>query len=107
MRERQNRDGRKLFFLSIIIVFCILGGVVFFVANRISIEMSTSAIYNLSESLDLLRNTVETILKKETEYQKFIAEEIAASEDPFEFIRFYKNKQTMTKVSLILAGEKE
>lgn len=107
MRERQNRDGRKLFFLSIIIVFCILGGVVFFVANRISIEMSTSAIYNLSESLDLIRNTVETILKKETEYQKFIAEEIAASEDPFEFIRFYKNKQTMTKVSLILAGEKE
>lgn len=107
MRERQNRDGRKLFFLSIIIVFCILGGVVFFVANRISIEMSTSAIYNLSESLDLIRNTVETILKKETEYQKFIAEEIAASEDPFEFIRFYKNKQTMTKISLILAGEKE
>lgn len=107
MRERQKRDGRKLFFLSIIIVFCILGSVVFFVANRISIEMSTSAIYNLSESLDLIRNTVETILKKETEYQKFIAEEIAASEDPFEFIRFYKNKQTMTKVSLILAGEKE
>lgn len=107
MRERQKRDGRKLFFLSIIIVFCILGSVVFFVANRISIEMSTSAIYNLSESLDLIRNTVETILKKETEYQKFIAEEIAASEDPFEFIRFYKNKQTMTKISLILAGEKE
>ncbi len=107
MNDRQKKDGKKIFFLSIIIVFCILGGVVFFVANKISIEMSASAIYNLSESLDLISNTVETILVKETEFQKFIAQEIAESKDPYEFIRFYNNQQAMTKVSLILSGETE
>ena len=51
--------------ISIILVFCILGSVVFSVARKISIEMSASAIQNLSESLDLIKCTIEAILKNE------------------------------------------
>ena len=107
MNDRQKKDGKKIFFLSIIIVFCILGGVVFFVANKISIEMSASAIYNLSESLDLIECTIEAILNNEAEYQKIMAKEIAAMDDPEEFIRTYEKNKTMMKIALIRAGEKE
>lgn len=107
MKKRQKKDYKKGFFLSILAVFCILGVVVFSVANKISVEMSSSAIYNLSESLNLIKNTIETILIKETEFQKLIAQEIAESEDPLAFIHFYEGNQTMTKVSVILSGDTE
>ena len=48
--------------LSIVLVFCILGTVVFSVAQKISREMSASAIQNLSESLDLIQYAIEAIL---------------------------------------------
>ena len=48
--------------LSIILVFCILGVVVFSVSRKISKEMSASAVQNLSESLDMLKCTIEAIL---------------------------------------------
>lgn len=107
MKKRQKKDYKKGFFFSILAVFCILGVVVFSVANKISVEMSSSAIYNLSESLNLIKNTIETILIKETEFQKLIAQEIAESEDPLAFIHFYEGNQTMTKVSVILSGDTE
>lgn len=69
--------------------------------------MSSSAIGNLSESLELLKSTVETLLKKEAEFQKLIAEEIATTENPEEFIRNYQNNNTMVKMSVILAGKEE
>ncbi len=71
---RKNRkDGEMPLLLSIILVFCILGGLVFSVSRRITEEMSTSAIHNLSESLALIKGTVEAVLVKESEFQKLIA----------------------------------
>ncbi len=68
MKER--RGTRKIdkgvsLLLSIILVFCIFGTVVFSVSRKISEEMSESAIQNLSESLDLIQSTIEAILNKE------------------------------------------
>ena len=64
MEEKQGRSraGRgKWLLLSIISVFCILGAVVFSVSRKLSQEMSASAIQNLSESLDLIRCTIEAV----------------------------------------------
>lgn len=94
-------------FLSIVLVFCVLGVVVFFVAQRISAEMSSAAIHNLSESLGLIKGTVEAILIKEAEFQKLIAQEISTIEDPETFIRSYKKNRTMVKISLIQSGENQ
>ena len=69
--------------------------------------MASSAIHNLNASLDLIQNTIETILVKETEFQMLIAQEIASSEDPYEFIRSYESNRTMVKLSLILTGKTE
>ncbi len=92
---------------SIIIVFSILGGVVFSVSQKISREMSDSAIQNLSESLDLIECTIEAILKNEAEFQKLIAQETANEENPEEYIRSYEKNQTMVKISLIMSGKTE
>ena len=110
MKER--RGTRKIdkgvsLLLSIILVFCIFGTVVFSVSRKISEEMSESAIQNLSESLDLIKSTIEAILNKEAEFQKLMAQEIASAEKPEEHLCFYGGSQTMTKVSLIRAGETE
>lgn len=107
-----KQDARKLdkgfsLLISIILVFCILGAVVFSVSRKISVEMSESAIQNLSESLDLIKSTIEAILNKEAEFQKLMAQEIASSEDPEEHLRFYGGSQTMTRVSMIRVGETE
>ncbi|MEY8337489.1 response regulator [Lachnospiraceae bacterium 62-35] len=110
MKQKGNRsrvDRGIPWLLSIILVFCILGTVVFFVQRKISSEMSASAIQNLSESLDLIKCTIETILKKEAEFQKLMAQEIGASEVPEEYIHSYKKNQTMVKISLIRSGETE
>lgn len=48
--------------ISIIMVFCILGTVVFSVARKTNREMSAAAIQNLNESLDLVQCTIEAIL---------------------------------------------
>ncbi len=112
MRMKGNQKGsrkqRELsLILSIVFVFCVLAAVVFSVARRISTEMSSSAIHNLSESLGLIKGTLEAILSKEAEFQKLIAQEITMAEDPKEFIRSYNNNRTMVRLSLILAGEME
>lgn len=107
MKRPPKGSRKKSLFLSIIIVFSILGAVVFSVARRTFAEMSASAINNLSDSLVLVKGTIEAILIKEAEFQEFIAQEIAFSKDPYEFIRFYHKNQTISKVSLILSGETE
>ncbi len=93
--------------VSIVLVFCILGTVVYSVPQRISEEMSESAITNLNESLNLIKGMVEAIYGKEAEFQELIAQEIASIDDPEEFIRSYNKNNTMVKLSLIAAGETE
>ena len=110
MKKKQNRkkiDKSVSLLLSIILVFCILGAVVFSVARKISAQMSDSAIQNLTESLDLIKSTIEAIFDKEAEFQKLMALEIARAENPEDYIRAYEKNQTMVKISLIRSGEKE
>ncbi|WP_331491084.1 response regulator [Schaedlerella arabinosiphila] len=76
-------------------------------AQKISAEMSSSAIQNLSESLELMKGTIDAILLKEAEFQKLIADEIAEIGDPEQFIRTYNKNKTMVKMSLILSGKEE
>ena len=110
MKEKQNKgkiDKGVTLFLSIILVFSILGAVVFSVSRKISTEMSASAVQNLNETLDLIKCTIEAILNKEAEFQQLMAQEIAAAEDPENHIRSYNGSQLMTKVSLIREGDTE
>lgn len=107
MKKRTKKSRKSSLLLSIIIIFCILGAVVFSVARRTFAEMSASAINNLSDSLVLVKGTVEAILIKEAEFQELIAQEIAISKDPYDFIRSYNKNQTIAKISLILEGETE
>lgn len=93
--------------MPFLLVFAILGVVVYSVSQRISEEMSLSAINNLDESLDLIANTVETILGKEAEFQVLIAQEMADSENPEDFVRSYERNSTMVKISLIQTGDPE
>lgn len=93
--------------ISILLVFCILGVVVFSVSQKISKEMSEAAIQNLNESLDLIKCTIESILNKEAEFQKLMAQEIALREKPETYITSYQKNQTMVKISYIREGEME
>lgn len=93
--------------LSILLVFCILGAIVFSVSLKISREMSESAVQNLNESLNLIKSTIESVLNKEAEYQKLMAQEIALLEDPEAYITSYQPNQTMVKISYIREGETE
>ena len=104
-RSRPDKSNQLLF--SIIIVFCILGAVVFSVSRKISKEMSEAAIQNLNESLDLIKCTIESILDKEAEFQKLMAQEIAMREEPEDYIRSYQKNQTMVRIAFIRAGETE
>jgi len=107
-KQSKNKTNKGIaLLLSIILVFGILATVVFSVSRKISTEMSNSAIQNLSESLDLMKGTIEAILVKEAEFQKLIAQEIANIENPEGFVRSYHRNQTMVKLSIILSGETE
>ena len=101
-KSKKNRGFPLL--LSIVLVFCVLGAAVFSVAQKISREMSESAIQNLSESLDLIQCTIEALSKHEAEFQMLIAREIALADDPAVYIRSYETNKTMVKLSLILTG---
>ena len=59
IKEKSGTDKRFPLVLSIILVFSILGAVVFSVSRKISREMSASAIQNLNENLDLIKSTIE------------------------------------------------
>ena len=106
---KKNPSGTKKnkgtsLLISIILVFCILGTVVVSVAHKISREMSDSAIQNLSENLNLIKSTIEAVLCNEAEFQNLIANEIALSDDPVEYVRSYVANRTMVKMSLSRAG---
>ena len=103
--EKKWINSGMSLFLSVALVFCVLGAVVIFVAQRISREMSDSAIQNLSESLDLIQSTIEAILRNEAEFQVLIAQETARAEDPEAYIQAYEKNQTMSRISLILSGK--
>lgn len=102
---RRREDKGISLLLSIIIVFCILGAVVFSVAKKISEEMEASAIQNLSENLDLIESTIEAVLNKEAEFQQLMAQEVAQAPDPMKYIQTYQKNSTMVKISLILDGQ--
>lgn len=110
MKKKSNKsvtDKGFSLFLSILIVFCILGIVVFSVSRKLSKEMSAAAIQNLNESLDLIKCTIESSLNKEAEFQKLMAQEIALREEPEEYITSYQKNQTMVKISFIGENETE
>lgn len=104
-KKRKIGSGAALI-ISIMFTFFVLGAVVYAVSTKISAEMSASAVSNLTESLDLLKGTIEAILKKEAEFQKLVAREIAEIEDPESFVRSYHSSGSMVKISLIKPGEK-
>ncbi|MCI8483356.1 MAG: response regulator [Lachnospiraceae bacterium] len=107
-KEKRDGTGKKMtLIVPIVLIFCILATFVFYVAGKISKEMSAAAVDNLTESLDLIRGTIEAILGKEAEFQKLIAAEIETMEDPEEFIQSYNRNETMVKLSLVPAGETE
>ncbi len=106
-RKKNKMDRGASLLVSIIVIFSILGAVVFSVAWKISVEMSASAIQNLSESLDLIECTIEAILNKEAEFQRLMANEIAMVENKEEYICSYEKNSTMVKLSLVRAGETE
>ncbi len=98
---------RTVQIVPFLLIFCILGAVVYSVAKKISTEMSLSAINNLDASLDLIGNTIETILGKEAEFQVLIAQEMADSKNPEDFVLSYERNSTMIRISMIPAGETE
>ena len=86
IKNRINKEVPPLLF-SIIVVFFILGMLVFAISRKITEEMSSSAIHNLNESLVLIKGTIEAILVKESEFQKLIAQEIATLDELEEFVK--------------------
>lgn len=107
-KKRKSETDRKFpLLLPVILVFCILGGVVFSVSLKISKEMSEAATRNLNESLNLIKCTIESIWSKEAEFQLLMAQEIAAAEEPESYIRSYQKNDTMVKISMIRTGETE
>ncbi len=106
-KERTGKSGKKALISLILSFFLILGCLVFLIATRITKEMSQSAIGNLSESLNLLKGTIEVLIKREAEYQELIAKELAMMEHPEEFIRSYDRNDTIVKLSLIFSGEEK
>lgn len=92
---------------SIILVFVVMGCVVFSVAQKISREMSDSAVQNLSESLDLIKCTIESILRSEAEFQQLLARDLAAAEDPEQYILSYQKNSSMVRLSLVLSGQED
>ena len=88
-KQRQNKSGRgSTLIVSITLTFIIFGAVVYSLTGQVSSQMSQSAIDNLSESLGLLRGTIQTVLQKEAEFQKLIAQELALLEEPEALLYF-------------------
>ena len=107
MKENRHkkRSERISLLLSMILIFCILGSILFLVSRKISREMSSAAVQNLNENLDLIKCTIEAMWNKEAEFQKLMTQDVAGMEDPEEYIRSYQKNDTMVKVSLIRTGE--
>lgn len=110
MSKKQNeskKDHNISLLVSIILVFFILGIIVFATSKKITTQMAASATQNLHESLDLIECTIEVILNKEAEYQRRMAQGIASLENPEAYVLQYEKSETMVKLGLIRSGEKE
>ena len=83
-KEKKKFGNSASLIITILVVFCILGGVVYSIERKISIQMSEAAIENLSENLELLKGTIQAILNKEAEFQSMLADEIALMDQPEE-----------------------
>lgn len=108
MSKKQNeskKDKGISLLVSIVLVFFILGVIVFAVSKKTTTEMAASATQNLNESLDLIKCTIEAILNKEAEYQRLMAQGIAVMEEPEEYVRNYQKSETMVKLGYIRSGE--
>ena len=106
VNKRETEGGRSLL-LAIMLIFCIFGAVVYAVFQKITREMSDSAIQNVSESLDLIQCTIETILRNEAEFQTLIAQELSRAEDPEVYVRAYQRNSIIAKMSFIPSGAAE
>ena len=107
MIKNEKKSGKKFIAVLAGVVFLILGSFVFHISTKISDEMSQSAVSNLNESLELIKDTVEIVFNNEAEYQKLIAEELAVMEDPEEFIRHYKSSSLIIRLSLVFTGDEQ
>ncbi|MDE7312331.1 MAG: response regulator [Eubacterium sp.] len=107
LRLKKKKKSKRPYVIMILLIFCTLGGVVYAAERRISAEMSASAIENLSESLELIKGTIEAILYKEAEFQKMLAGEMALLDNPEDFICSNHANKTMVKLSLITSGQTE
>ena len=68
--EKRKKTGmERSFIVLVIVLFFILAVVVFSVSRSVSTEMSEAAIGNLSESLEMIQGTIETILEMEADFQ--------------------------------------
>ncbi len=107
-KKRWKKAGVGRGFIGLIVlVFLVLAVIVFSVSRRVSREMAGAAIGNLSESLELIQGTIEAILGMEAEFQKEIAQELAASGQPEVFLSSYGSNKAMARLSLVFSGETE
>ncbi len=104
--KTKQSGGSKALIVTILLIFCILGSVVFYVERMISAQMSEAAVENLSENLEMLKGTIQAILYKEAEFQSMLADEIALLERPEDFIHSEHINKTMVKLSLIPEGKR-
>jgi signal transduction histidine kinase/CheY-like chemotaxis protein len=106
---KMSKKNKGMVFVAtaFVLIFVMFGCIVFGVARRTANEMSASAVDNLTNSLDLLRDTMEALLERQAEFQKLLAEEIAVSDDGYQFISTYRSGSTIVKMSLVEAGETE
>ncbi len=103
--KKKRKSSKKALLICILLVFLVLGGCVFYIASSISEEMSQSAIGNLSESLELIKGTVEVLFRREAQYQKMMAQELAIADNPEELIYAYDMNGTAVKISLVYTGQ--
>ena len=93
--------------IAIVLAFGMMGAVVFLISRQTTREMSDSAVQNLSETLELLKNTIESTLENEVEFQSMLAKAVLRAEDPAAYVRACEKNDLMLCTSLILEGETE
>lgn len=91
--------------VAVVLIFALMGASIYGVAKKTYDDMSDAAIQNLNENLNLMRNTVEAIMRSEAEFQQLVAEEIAAAPDPSSYVLNLRNNDATSKLSVVLAGE--
>ncbi len=105
-KKHRAKRGISLI-IPVILFFSIMGVALYLAADKISTQMSASAVENLSENLDLIEGTIEVMLKRQAESQRLLAQELAIMDEPEEFIRSYDRNNTMVKISIVPSGKTE